>query len=309
MFDRVIHADWSITSGKRWMAVADRVAGGWLVQVPALVHFPADGLLDEAFAAASDRQCVLLGFDFPIGVPAAYGAKTGLGNFRSLLDELSQGPWSQFFEVAREPSDIAVTRPFYPAVSKKGVSRSDLVAGLGASSFDDLLRICERRTAHRRAACALFWTLGGNQVGKGALSGWREVVLPAIRRGGSLWPFAGRLAQLANAPGVVIAETYPAEAYRVVGADFLPGQSKRRQTDRRTKSDAVVAWAKRHSVAFTEEASEALADGFGAKSNGEDQFDAALGLLKMIEVVDGRRREGPETSSEQAAWEGWILGS
>ena len=184
----------------------------------------------------------------------------------------------------------------------------DLVAGLGVSDFNDLLRICERRTAHRKAACSLFWTLGGNQVGKGALSGWREVVLPALQRGALLWPFDGPLVKLAKAPGVVLVETYPAEAYHMVGASFRHGESKTRQIDRQTKSDPVFAWAERYSIVFSVEASSAMINGYGSGKDGEDRFDAVMGLLKMIEVVDKRRSERTEQGSETADWEGWILG-
>jgi hypothetical protein len=48
-----------------------------------------------------------------------------------------------------------------------------------------LRRQCERATPTRRAACPLFWTLGSNQVGKAAISGWQEVIAPAQRHGQS----------------------------------------------------------------------------------------------------------------------------
>jgi hypothetical protein len=306
MFDRLIHADWSMSSSKRWVATAERQPSRWVVEVPTLVG-PAESFLNDVFSTAA-QQRVLLGFDFPIGVPAAYGAQTGFSCFSELLAAIGDGAWSQMFDVAYLPEEIAVTRPFYPVSSKKGTSRIELVAGLGVSSFDDLLRICERRTEHRQAACSLFWTLGGNQVGKGALTGWKEVIRPALKRSARLWPFDGNLADLAAAPGVVIAETYPAEAYRMVGAGFLPGQSKRRQADRQDKAVPILAWAKCHGIIFTASASAALADGFGSTASGEDQFDALLGLLKMIEVTEGRREECTERHEATADWEGWILG-
>ncbi len=251
---------------------------------------------------------MLLGFDFPIGVPAAYGARTGCAKFREFLAVLGDGAWSRFFDVAAAPSEVSIGRPFYPAASKKGVSRAELATGLGMHSFDDLLRVCERRTVHRRAACSLFWTLGGNQVGRGAVSGWREVIRPAMLRGATLWPFDGPLAALAAHPGVILAETYPAEAYRMVDAAFAHDQSKRRQADRRDKSGAILRWAARHAVAFTDDASAAIEAGFGASSSGEDPFDALLGLLKMIEVIEGRRDEQTECFDATMPWEGWILG-
>jgi hypothetical protein len=306
MFDSMTHADWSVSAAKRWATTGVRNGGGWVVEAPALVG-PCDEFLDRAFKVA-DQQRLLLGFDFPIGVPAAYGGQTGFRDFRDMLPELGLGVWRNFFNVARMPAEIAIHRPFYPAVSNKGVLRAELVAGLGVPGFEDLLRVCERRTEHRQAACALFWTLGGNQVGKAALSGWTEVVRPALLRGAALWPFDGELAKLARKPGVVIAETYPAEAYRMVGAAFRPGESKRRQADRRSKADAVLGWASRHGVTLSRHTVAELTDGFGPKACGEEPFDALMGLLKMIEVAEGRRLERTEKHSATTTWEGWILG-
>jgi hypothetical protein len=76
------------------------------------------------------------------------------------------------------------------------------------------------------------------------------VVRPALLRGGALWPFDGELAELADSAGLVLAETYPAEAYRMVGAGFVAGESKLRQVDRRAKADAVPGWASRHGADF-----------------------------------------------------------
>jgi hypothetical protein len=50
-------------------------------------------------------------------------------------------------------------------------------------------------------------TLGGNQGGKAAISGWEEVIAPARRRGARVWPFDGRLAELAMVGVPVLAET------------------------------------------------------------------------------------------------------
>lgn len=306
IFDRLTHADWSVSAAKRWSASARRQAGRWLVEAPKPVG-DAASFLEAAFVDAACHR-VLLGFDFPIGVPMAYGVQTEFRSFREMLPALGGGTWSRFSEVARLPAEIGLTRPFYPLLSTKGVSRAELVAGLGVASFDDLLRVCERRTEHRRAACSLFWTLGGNQVGKGALTGWSEVIRPALLRGAALWPFDGEMEELAHSPGVVLAETYPAEAYRMSGAGFLPGQSKRRQADRCGKAEAVKTWADRHGVIFTAQAAAGLADGFGSGENGEDQFDALLGLLGMIEVADGRQLEKTERREAADVWEGWILG-
>ncbi|WP_143523529.1 hypothetical protein [Pararhizobium arenae] len=51
-----------------------------------------------------------------------------------------------------------------------------------------------------------------------------------------------------------------------------------------------------------------ISDGFGNGKDGEDRFDATVGLLGMIDVVDGRRSEGVPEADNVKTWEGWILG-
>ncbi|RYF96480.1 MAG: DUF429 domain-containing protein, partial [Caulobacteraceae bacterium] len=292
-------------SRKRWAATARRVGSSWEVSAPERVGLVQE-FLHQAFASAGHDR-VLLGFDFPIGLPEAYGVQTGARGFVDFLDLLRTNAWPEFFEVAQRPDQISLRRPFYPQGAPKGVTRAALVAGLGVSSFNELLRASERATSYRQAACSIFWTLGGNQVGKAALAGWQEVVIPARRRGARLWPFEGTLAELAVLPGVVIAETYPAEAYRLVGAEFSRGESKRRMADRCRKAEAIFAWAAAHGVRLAPGAQQAILDGFGPLSAGEDAFDALMGLVKMIEVADGRRPEATEVQDRSRAWEGWIL--
>jgi hypothetical protein len=149
------------------------------------------------------------------------------------------------------------------------------------------------RTQNTRptGACSLFWTLGGNQVGRAALSGWSEVIRPALEAGARLWPSDGALSDLGTTAGLVMAETYPAEAYSMFGARFLRSESKRRQNDRKKKAPAILSWAQTRSVHLTSDAEAAVRDGFGGASSGEDAFDAFAGLIKMIEVAEGRRFE------------------
>jgi hypothetical protein len=306
IFDRLIHADWSVDPKKRWKASAVRNDGRWEVSAPCPVG-PMPMFLDGIFNEANGGR-TLVGFDFPIGIPSTYGDRTGFAGFREALPHLGEGDWAQFFDVASQPHEVSVTRPFYPKGSQKGVSRSSLVAGLGMTSFDDLLRVCERKTPERQAACSLFWTLGGNQVGRAAISGWNEVIRPALAQGAALWPFDGSLPQLSAGASVVLAETYPAEAYRMFNAGFRSGESKRRRSDRAAKASAILDWAASHSVLLSDAAEAAVRDGFGEAASGEDAFDALAGLLKMIEVVDGRRPEATAELGPVLRWEGWILG-
>ncbi|RJF87244.1 DUF429 domain-containing protein [Oleomonas cavernae] len=302
MFERLVHSDWSVDARKRWCASARRAAGHWRVSCPRRVP-PLEQFVDELFDGR-----VLAGFDFPIGLPAAYGARTGFESFREALNAFGSGPWHQFFEVADDPAQISLHRPFYPRRSTTGAKQPHLLAAHGVAALDALHRRCERATAERRAASTLFWTLGGNQVGKAALTGWRGVIRPALARGARLWPFDGTLAALAATGGCVLCETYPGEAYGHVGARFRSGESKRRQADRRAKAEAIIAWTGRHGVIFEAAARAAILDGFGPSNSGEDPFDALIGLLGMIEVVEGRRTPGPEQDDEIRRWEGWILG-
>jgi len=152
----------------------------------------------------------------------------------------------------------------------------------------------------------MFWTLGGNQVGKAAIDGWRSVIRPALERNARLWPFSGSLNELSKLPGCVLCETYPREAYSHVGAEF--GGSKRIQEDRQMAGVAMVNRAEARDIIFTAEARHQILDGFGPSKSGEDPFDATVGLLSMIEVVDGSRAEGRPSTHEIAVWEGWILG-
>jgi hypothetical protein len=128
-----------------------------------------------------------------------------------------------------------------------------------------------------------------------------------MKRGAKLWPFDGALAELTKAPGVVIAETYPADAYGLVGAAFKSGESKRRLEDRKSKAQPILRWAERHTVMLSELAQNAVCCGFESSSGGDDAFDAFLGLLMMIEVAAGRR-PGAREQCTALAWEGWILG-
>ena len=53
---------------------------------------------------------------------------------------------------------------------------------------------------------------------------------------------------------------------------------------------------------------EAIADGFGPSPDGEDPFDATVGLLGMVNVALGRRSPGTPCDPEIRRIEGWILG-
>jgi hypothetical protein len=304
MFERLIHADWSAHNKKKWMTSAERAPQGWQVAAPRLV--PCAPEFFDCWLFSGRR--VLTGFDFPIGVPTAFGKRTGFRNFPEALVEFGGGEWKEFFCVADRPDDISLRRPFYPETYPRGRKQAHLLGALDVRTMDELRRECEQKTPSRRAACSIFWTLGGNQVGKAAIDGWKSVIQPALRRGARLWPFHGRLDELSKWPGCVLCETYPQEAYSHVDVRFCPGGSKRIQKDRQKACAQVIPWAESHDVSFSDDARKTLLDGFGPAASGEDPFDALIGLLSMIEVVDGRRDEGRASSADGITWEGWILG-
>ena len=269
------------------------------------------GVLVEELIDKSNGEGALLGFDFPIGLPAGYARRAGISDFRSTLRLLGTGRWSHFFEPAVLATDISLERPFYP-FRPGGTRQAHLVTGLGVTSMDELLRRCERAYGTRSGACCLFWTLGGNQVGRAAISGWRDVLAPSLARLGrevGLWPFDGDLPQLLQTRACVAVETYPADACVQLG--FPPpgrGWSKRRQTDRYRLSQWLVQSAMSGNVALTESLRRDIDLGFGTARDGEDRFDAFVGNLAMLGVVQGHRDEGTPRDAIIRSVEGWILG-
>jgi hypothetical protein len=255
--------------------------------------------------------CILSGFDFPVGIPLAYAAKAGITDFLSILPLLGQGEWDHFYLPAHSPSDISLHRPFYP--DQPGFSkRLHLSHGLDIP-FDHLYRLCENANQNRRSACPLFWTLGGQQVGKAAISGWKDLLSPALVDLNiclKIWPFSGDFHGICKPGNIVIVETYPAEFYGHLGLSFSSPvrMSKRRQDDRKAFASHLLAWAVEHNLDLDEAIVELINNGFGMGPNGEDQFDALVGLYGMINVILGRHASGEPLPPQLSKIEGWIFG-
>ena len=300
---RIVHCDWSTRAAGRWMAVADRMPdGGWRASGPAPVPAPAE--LVDALVAAGREGPVLAAFDCPIGIPARFGEETGFGSFAAMLDALGRGAWPDLFTVAATPGEVGPRRPFYPA-RPGGARLRHLLEGHGVETVDDLVRACERAGPDGGAAGCMFWTLGAKQVGKAALFAWREVVVPARRRGAHLWPFEGDLAELAGQGGLTLAESYPGDAYGQLGFRI---RNKRDRALRAALAPHLLGWAAARRVRLADDLSAAVLGGFPVAAGGDDGFDAAMGLLAAIAVVDGERPAGPPPGEGPRRWEGWILG-
>jgi hypothetical protein len=310
----VAHADWSTDRSKRWGAIARRSPPGFHVESLSTIGEVNTYFRRLVAMDADGPASVFAGFDFPIGVAKHYADLVGVQSFRDLLPELGAGQWADFYMPASDSTEISPRRPFYPQ-APGGTSQAYLAQALAAPSapkLSSLLRACEAKTPQRQAACCLFWTLGGNQVGKAAISGWKDLLAPALRDDAfdvRLWPFDGGLFPLFAAGRVVVAETYPGEIYHHLGLRLrglgLEGAGKRSQAARKANATAILVWAADNDVSFHESIVAVIRDGFGSEASGEDSFDALVGLLGMLEVLLSGRE--PAVGPHPAV-EGWILG-
>ncbi|MGG5812272.1 hypothetical protein [Falsiroseomonas sp. CW058] len=296
------HADWSIDPRKRWMAIARRDAVGWRAEAPRAVGDTA-ALLP---ALLGEGVPVALGLDLPLGVPRDWAAGRAERDFPDFLAGLVRDP--AFFEVSATLETVSAARPFYPARGVKGMTRASHAAALGLGSAQALSRACDRATPTRPAGAPVFWTLGANQSGKAAIAAWRDWLAPALAAGApvALWPFAGPLHGLLAPGRAALAEVYPAEALRQL--DLRLAGSKRAQAPRRALAGALRDAMARLRVAPSPALSEAVEDGFGADAAGEDRLDCVLGLLCLVQVLDGRRADHVPADPWIRRWEGWVLG-
>jgi hypothetical protein len=292
----VAHADWSVAPSKRWIALV-----GYGRRRSRLDSVEPFGPVADRVASLAAGGPALLGVDFTIGVPVHYARRAAIAAFAPWLRSVA--PLADLGRIAAAPEEIDLRRPFYPA-RPGGALQAHLVAGLGARRLDDLRRTCERAPPLPRPACPLFWTLGPNQVGRAALSGWAELLR---RPDVGLWPFDGELGALLATGPVVVAETYPAECASRFGLT-APGTSKRRRPDRAALAPAVLAVAGRLGVDVAPAMRALIVDGFGEAPAGEDAFDAVVGVLGMIDVLRGNHPTGPPEGFPHLAVEGWTFG-
>ena len=133
----VVHADWGREAKKRWMARALLKEGCYHLSVPELVG-DCTNLFVRLRNGLRQDGSLLLGFDFPIGLPAAYAKNAGVSDFLSALPQLGHGQWSEFFDVARTKVEISNCRPFYPN-APGGKRMVHLINQLNLGNKDDLL--------------------------------------------------------------------------------------------------------------------------------------------------------------------------
>jgi hypothetical protein len=294
--DIIIAADWSVNPRKRWRSTITRDGGGWVLHPAEPV---GENLLRDTVSHDAARS--LVGFDFPIGIPLAYAQVAGVECFRTLLAGIGRAsPWERFWEAVPPTEAPSVHRPLYPAKNgvKGSVKKATLVSGIGVESYDSLKREIDRR---QNAEC-MFWSLGAKQVAKACFVGWREELQPML---GSvlLWPFDGSLAELNATPGVVVCEIYPAAAARRIEAKILG--SKGEQDHRRGVARALFDAATRNNCRVEPMATLQIETGF---AEGDDAFDACIGVIAMLDVVNTYSDIDEPPSDIARDTEGWILG-
>lgn len=306
------HADWSVNHRKRWITTARQTNGRWLIEAPEPVG-EAGTLLARLCATAAGAP-VAFGGDFPLGLPRAYAARAGIRNFAHWLH--SRTGEEKFFAVCHNLNDVALERPFYPYWRTQGSKPMAALAGKLRLKPEQLRRRVdfpvrttdESSIIHRRPAGApLFWTLGANQCGKGALDAWKTCLLPAFAATVNvrLWPYDGTFHELLRPGGVVVAETYPAEAMFQLRLKL--NGSKRAQTNRRELAADILERIRNLNAIPSTTLAATINDGFGAHPDGEDRMDSLFGLLCVIRVANGAGDGVPDDPAIRTV-EGWVLG-
>lgn len=283
----VAHADWSASEAGRAVVLAEPGPGGrgWTLRLATAAVLP------ELLATAG----ALVGFDAPLGLPRAHAEARDIGSFRAFLADLA--PDDPFWTPVCPPQLPSLACPFYPA-RPGGARRAELERGLGLGPFAALLRECDRLAG----ANCLFWTLGPKQCGRAALAIWRELLQPRLASL-DLWPFDGPLDRSLGASRPTVTETYPGLACRLLR---LPRFAKSRPADRARQAGHLLAFAGELEAEFDPELLAEARAGFPrCRDHG---FDALVGCLLLLAVVEGREPAGDPVPSSARAVEGWMIG-
>lgn len=247
--------------------------------MPVLVEdvAPPELLIASLLARFGPASRGVLGLDVCLGLPIAYANAAGVEDFVTLLPQLGQPPWHQWYDVAETADDISLHRPFYPL--KGGRKKmDDLVEALGLLNRDALRRHCDYDpTTGKRWGSPLFWTMGAAQVGKASLHAWRHVITPALSSPNvCLWPHQHDLLDTAQ---ITIAEAFPTAYYNALG--LQPG-SKRQPTTYPQHIQTLQVWSQsfKHPIIIEPTIFDLWQNG----QMGEDAFDSLIGCLGMLDA-------------------------
>jgi hypothetical protein len=275
----VFHADWGSNPSKRWIARAVLEGSGYTAHPPEPVGDHTN--LIARVRAISGHGSAIVGFDFPIGIPLSYARLVRATRFKPFLSKLGRGRFVDFCRVCTDASQITKFRPFYP-YKPGGKKQQDLLDALQVAHMDDLRRKCELANGGRRPACSLFWTLGANQVGRAAIIGWRDVIVPSLnsQKPVRLWPFDGPLGDLLKPGNIVVVETYPAEYY----GWFFQGEALRGKGKLEVRRRAVpdlLNWAQSANVTLDPELRRTIDGAVNRSATQEERRGRALDRKRL----------------------------
>ena len=265
---RLVAADWSKHAEKRWYCVATPRGEGHDVDGPCPVG-------DDFLRQWADRP-TLIGVDFAIGLPREYCDRAGLAGFLQALPTFDDA----FFTVTDAPS---LRQPFYPRSTTGTRARRQQVTGEP-----------RRRCYALVNACAIFWTLRAEQVGRATIHGWQTLLQPRAPQW-RLWPFDGDRDALPFA----IADCYPRLGYNEVLARRFTKSSR---DARAAQAPVIRAYAGQHHLRISQHLQTHIDNGFET----DDPFDACLAVLGMTAWTH-RPVPAPQSTAVRR-YEGWILG-
>jgi hypothetical protein len=84
-----------------------------------------------------------------------------------------------------------------------------------------------------------------------------------------------------------------------------PLKGKGKKENRKAVAGELLSWAEAIGVKLTGELARVIEEGF---SDGDDAFDAVVGLLGIISVLLDKRKSGEPRRKPIRTIEGWILG-
>ena len=128
--DLVVAADWSTVETKRWMVRGERVRDGYVVHPPEPVG-DHKSLVARLQRTLPNDHRLLIGFDFPIGLPVEYAQKASVESFLGPFSGRwpDAGEWERFYQISDLPS---LRQPFFPLPKQQsGSFRAQLAVALG----------------------------------------------------------------------------------------------------------------------------------------------------------------------------------
>ena len=286
--------DWSTRPAHRAVVLARAVGEHHVIEPlePPAEFWSVATLLDTASMLADAAHPVIIAADVSLGIPYAFGRRTGQ-SFPGFLTSLSAGALSSAATTAKQWS---FERPFFRVPPGAGSKRRFIDAAGGDSVHRRQFEIA----THAKETFAISGIPG--VVGGATRSFWKGL-REVDRARFALWPFDGSLDRILDQHRVILAEAYPKLLYGIVLSDSLPAPmmplAKSKRERRREAVDQldqkVEAWA-------------TIARGLPeAMVGSEDVFDAAMLALGLARLAHERQPLAGHVIDPR--YEGAALGS